>query len=381
MDIKDIYETHVELTRPAKVAKTYVEGRNIPPFATPKMQQHYGWLLATAKTNLCGSVIDVFANRTRLSNNVDIDTQAIHRDVYAYGRAVALTADGEVHIHPGYQFTKQDVEGETVITRSWSDEQWRYLAVFYGQSVVTFRQDKATGGAWLKWEEARCDEPILFERDGSVLEDVYPVQDELDYLTAATLIGVDRVAMPLWYILSAQASALQANRSVDLDPIKESILAITGDSAGSFPEPDTGKLLMLQQHAMQKVYAVTGVPSYMLSNTGDIPSGAALQIMSERMVQAVHDTQTAITPAWAELFTRLRVGEPVQWESAELITSDDRMARARTFRELGLPADVWLRELGLDPEDVMPDGQTLRDTVTASPESNSAITRAFFAGE
>lgn len=381
-DIQDYVDTHKEKARAAQVAHVYAAGKNVPPFATPKMRQHYGWLLDTAKTNLCGSVVDVFANRTRLANAIDfIDAQQVHRDVYTYGHAVVLTWDGQCAVHPAREFAVQDIDGEQVVTRYWVADEWRYFAIFGLDSLVTFRQPESVGGAWIKWEEASCEPPILFDRGESVLADVYPVQDELDYLTAAAIIGVDRVAMPLWYILSAQASALQSNRSVDLDPVRESILAITGDSAGSFPPPDTDKLLALQKHAMEKIYAVTGVPSYMLSNTGDVPSGAALQIMSERLVQTVADTQQLLEPAWTELFTRMRVGEPVQWESPHLKTSDDQLERARAYRELGLPADVWLRELGLDPDTVMPQGGTLRDAVTASPESNSAISRAFFAGE
>lgn len=380
--VQDLYEEYETKSRPARVARSYAEGNNVPPFASVKMREHYQWLLDTAKTNLCGSVVDVYTNRTRLLEVPQgVDQVAVHHDVYCYGHAAVCTYNGHAWHHPGSQFAW--VNDGTILARVWKHGDDKYIALFDGVRCVTYRRDDGLGAdTWSLFEEqGGVPMPVWFEAGDSILADVYPIQDELDYLTAATLIGVDRVAMPLWYILSAQATALQSNRKVDLDPVRESILAITGDSAGAFPEPNTDKLLALQQHAMEKIYATVGIPSYMLKNTGDVPSGAALQIMSERMVNTVQNTSEKITEAWEQLFSELRFGEPVQWESPQLTTDEDKMNRVKDMRELGLPAELWLRELGFDPDEVMSDGRKLSESVNGIGESISSIGQAFFAGE
>ena len=237
--------------------------------------------------------------------------------------------------------------------------------------------------------------PSQFEPGRSVLVPAIPVQDELNKMVADAIVASERIAMPLRYVMDVAPELLQPKlnpKTGRMDPPKlpfdeslNSILALTAKGpAGQFPGPDADKIITLQTHAEQKMARTTGIPIFWLSPTsGDVPSGQALRVLSTRLTSQVEAFQRDSTPAWKGQAELLGMRDPaITWAPPLPVSEEERLANAREAKDLGLPAEEWLRIAGFDPYAVDEDGLTLLDRVSATATITAEATaRAFLNGD
>lgn len=232
-----------------------------------------------------------------------------------------------------------------------------------------------------------------FDDGLSILTDVIPLQDALNKELADSIVLSSSYARPFWYLLNympkqvgnpllaAQqlATALgqltpdqianysgpeEGSRPTDpskFDRTRQKIF--TSDSPGPMGQldpPDIIKLLDVQDRFALKIARVVGMPSYYLTQTsGDVPSGASLRVLAERMTARVGRFQLDAEPVnkgLGELLGMQNVS--IDWkESAPL----DELERVTI-------ANVKLNQLGYTMEDAI--------TVLSEPDAADIVKRA-----
>ena len=232
---------------------------------------------------------------------------------------------------------------------------------------------------WWKRDAARQDAHGV-----SILDQIIPIQDELNYHVVTALIASERIALPIRYAIAEQASTLGQNQQVNFDPTRENILALAANAVGEFAGPDADKLIALQNAAEQKIARTTGIPPYVFSQQqGDIPSGEALRILNARRTATVQAFEAEATPCWRGQLALLGWEDDVApvWEDPTPHDDTERLAAARAAKDLGLPAEDWLRIAGYDPHAVDDSGATLADRVRdEAARTAQAAAQAFLDG-
>lgn len=237
------------------------------------------------------------------------------------------------------------------------------------------------------------DAPSQFEHGTSVLAPVLPLQDELNKLKADAIVGSERIVMPVRYIMDVAPELLQPklnSQTGKLEPPKlpfadtDTLLAMTAKGpAGQFPGPAAESIVTLQANVEQQISRVTGVPAFYFSQTsGDVPSGESLRVLASRLTAAVTAFQRDNTPAWRGQAQLLGIAEPViDWAEPLPVTEQERLANAQAERDLGMPADVWLRTAGYDPDAIDESGATLVQRVELARQTTTQdAASAFYAG-
>lgn len=380
--IDDIAARHQRTTADARLAQNYYDGAFRAPFSTPRLRRSYRRLMAGAQTAYCAPVVDAHASRASASWG-GLDTtgpQTIH-EMFLAGYAVIAVQAGRPWIQPACQWALSD--GTWPTSRMWATgDGAQHIAVFPGDGTVRSWASSQAGG-WRPEDEDTGVQLITAVRPGgSIIRDIIPIQDQINYLVACELIGVDRAVMPLWYILSSVQSALEADAKISMDPSVESILAIVGDQAGAFPPPDIASIQKMRESAEKKVAAVSGMPAYLLDG-GTPPSGTALAIASERMTTTVRACQQAADEPLRQAAAMTSGADPdgIAWHDPAPATPADRAAYAGQLRQLGLPPDVWLPAAGVDPQTVCADGRTVLEAVTAADTRDAgSLARALYSG-
>ena len=116
---------------------------------------------------------------------------------------------------------------------------------------------------------------------------------------------------------------------------------------------------------------------------GDIPSGEALRILNARRTATVQAFEAEATPCWRGQLALLGWEDDVApvWEDPTPHDDTERLAAARAAKDLGLPAEDWLRIAGYDPHAVDDSGATLADRVRdEAARTAQAAAQAFLDG-
>lgn len=381
-NIDDIVTRHRRATADARLAQRYYDGLFRTPFSTPRLRRTYRQLMAGAQTAYCAPVVDAHTARAGASwAGLEHTGPKLIHEMFLTGYAICAVQSGRPWVQPSCQWATADDSWPA--SRMWaSGDGAQHVAVFQPDGSVR-AWAAAAGGGWRPEAEDSGVQLIAFTRPGgSIIRDIIPIQDQINYLVACELIGVDRAVMPLWYILSSMQSALEADAKISMDPSVESILAIVGDQAGAFPTPDITSIQKMRESAEKKIAAVSGMPAYLLDG-GTPPSGTALAIASERMTATVRACQQAADGPLRQLASLIDGAAPdgIVWHDPAPTTPQDRAAYAGQLRQLGLPPDVWLPAAGIDPKTVCADGRTVLQAVTDADGRDAAgLARALYSG-
>lgn len=381
-DITDVAARHMRVTADARLAQSYYDGAFRIPFSTPRLRRTYRQLMAGAQTAYCAPVVDAYTARAEASwAGLDAVGPAVIHEMFLTGYAVIAVQAGSAWVQPACQWALPDDTWPA--SRMWTTgDGTQHIAVFPGDGTVRSWVSSQAGG-WRPEEEDAGVQLITAARlSGSIIRDIIPIQDQINYLVSCELIGVDRAVMPLWYILSSMQSALEADAKINMDPSVESILAIVGDQAGAFPTPDIASIQKMRESAEKKIAAVSGMPAYLLDG-GTPPSGTALAVASERMTAAVRVCQQAADGPLRQAAALIDGADPdgLVWHDPAPTTPTDRADYAGKLRQLGLPPDVWLPAAGVDPLAVCADGRTVLEAVTAADTRDAgSLARALYSG-
>lgn len=340
--------------------RDYWGGLHKYPFASPKFAELYRWLLQTAQMNVCPTIVAAFTDRITMDNwgiaeddplarQLDRLKALADRESWRCGDAFAVvwpdaTGQRRAFYHRADQiiphpdeanpgklawasklWTQRDGYGRLTVYDAGHAERWitDQRMVEPGKSATI--DDWETGLARLVpftgdgdpavIGHTMGDTPVLWwrhdadEQQGfgtSILRDVIPIQDELNYSVAASIVGIERIAEPLRYALADEPPKPRLNPStgrvesprVDFDPTRENILTLTANSAGQFASPSAADLVALQSNAARKAGAVVGVPSWYLAedSDGQAPSGESLRVEMSRMLASIVSFEQESTP-------------------------------------------------------------------------------------
>lgn len=342
------------------LARDYWAGRHRYPFASPRFAEMYRWLLQTAQMNVCPTIVDAFTDRIDMDNwGIDKDDpltgqldrlrSLADREAWRCGDAFAVVwpgADGTPRpwYHRADQILPHVDEADpgklAWAAKLWTQRDGRGRLTVYGPEAaerwITDQRmvDPGMSATLDDWERAldhlvpftgdgdpavightMGDVPVLWWRHDadeqagfghSILRDVVPIQDELNYAVAASIIGVERMAEPIRYALADEPPKRRLNPAtgqlesptVDFDPTRENLLTLVAKSAGQFPTPPAADLQALQSNAARKAGSVVGVPAWYLAedSDGQAPSGESLRVELSRMLSAITAYEVESSP-------------------------------------------------------------------------------------
>lgn len=220
----------------------------------------------------------------------------------------------------------------------------------------------------------------------SVLEDAIPLQDMLNRSLADTMVLSGTYAKPFWYLLNYQPEANQ-NPLIAAQQLADAIAgaqqALAGvpnnlpgggvleaaqtfkrseqsifahDGPGPFGQlqpPDIGKMLDQQDRIALKMARVVGLPSYYITQTsGDVPSGASLRVLKQRMTSRIGRFQRDSEPALKGLGELLGMREvDIEWTNPQQLDPLEQIEVAvAKKRDLGYALEDAIADL--DEQDV-----------------------------
>lgn len=302
-----------------------------------------------------------------------------------YGRVNIYYNDRVERWVTASEMASLDSQGNVQVTSEWptSDASW----------IEYYPEDPAEGGPvithtfgkvpaiWLKQSPM---DP--YEHGISILDDAIPLQDMLNRELADSMVLASAYSKPFWYLLNyqppanenplvsaqqlAQAAAgvyaslagtptnVGSQDSMDaqakrFNRAEQSIFAHDGPGPmGQLEPPDLLKLLDLQDRIALKMARVIGLPSYYITQTsGDVPSGASLRVLRQRMSARIGRFQAISTPVLKGLGELLGMSDPdVTWtKGAELDPLEQVEVAVAKKRDLGYALSDAIRDL--DEED------------------------------
>lgn len=420
--------------------RDYWSGHHRYPFASQKFAAMYRWLLQTAQMNVCPTIVDAFTDRISMDNwgideadplteSLDRLSALTDREAWRCGDAFAVVwpgADGTTrpwyhradqilpHVDeadPGKLawasklWTQRDGYGRLTVYDADHAERWitDQRMVDPGKSatiddwapaldhLIPFTGDgdpavigHTMGDVPVLWWRHDADEQAGFGH--SILRDVVPIQDELNYTIAASIIGVERMAEPIRYALADEPPKQRLNPvtgqldspTVDFDPTRENLLTLTAKSVGQFPTPPAADLQALQANAARKAGSVVGIPAWYLAedSDGQAPSGESLRVELSRMLAAITAYESESSPVNRGLMRLLgRADAQPVYADPMPQSRTEQIAEAQVKAQLGYSLLDIAQYLGEpDPEGIVQRAQQ------ASAESAQAAGRALMNG-
>lgn len=199
----------------------------------------------------------------------------------------------------------------------------------------------------------------------SILEDVTPVQDELNHTVRSLLTAMEGYALPMRVFTAFAADQeshivrdpvtgedVQVNSSnvPDYHPFKDWALWLPGENskAWQLDAADLAQLLEVRRAAIQNGTLTSGVPLGLLAeDSGEAPSGVALRVIESPLTDLVVDVQQDVEVPYRNT-ARLHGWEAApSWSSPITMDDTEKAAYAQQLIDLGVPAPKAVEEAGL----------------------------------
>ena len=199
------------------------------------------------------------------------------------------------------------------------------------------------------------------EHGSSVLRDVIPVQNLMNAFVAHIAVTGEQYAAPLRYLLNYvpktyldPTTGKATQEALVFNEARQKIFGITGEGPfGQLDPPDATNLLSVIEALGQWVGRIVGIPvSDLVPDLGNVPSGAALRVLSAARSNAVIDFTDTNTPQIARLMGLLGVDAYPEWENPAPVDQAEQVEVAQAKKDLGYPLEEVLPELGEDPADI-----------------------------
>lgn len=122
---------------------------------------------------------------------------------------------------------------------------------------------------------------------------------------------------------------------------------------GQLAAAETSGFAETVDHFLRLMSSATGTPMHSLHPVGDMPSGEALRAAEAPLASRIEDREEWWEETWIELLTfassivGLAISNvDVQWDSVTAVDDVDGLNAFKLKRELGVPQDQVLREMG-----------------------------------
>ena len=336
-------------------------------------------------------------------NDLDLEAAEVHRDALCAGEAFVTVwprvdpltgegvtdADGDViydiirndarNMHVEYSTRRRRDRAWAV--KCWFDGQnWRAV-LYYPNEVVRFISEPIKK-AGHDGTEGECsldpnDWSIDFDNPGgnhdfgavpvvrfartwgghSTLDDVLPIQDRINKLTADKIIAGEFAAFPQRYVLTNEdppAAALKAGAGA-VWVIPPTSTTETGEEAkaqvGQFPSADLGNYDRTILQEVNSFFTVAQLPRHLLVNPGVAPTGEAIKADEGPMIAMVSDVRDLFGSAWEDVLELCQIKATPVWRDVEV---RNQLTAAQSYQVLvqgGMPPYLAAK-LALDlPDD------------------------------
>lgn len=190
----------------------------------------------------------------------------------------------------------------------------------------------------------------------SILRDAIPVQDSINHAVYSLIVATESVADPVNLLFNYQAqvtvdpaTGLPAEKPLKIDTTASKLVGVQGPGPVSqlaAPTPDG--LIAIKRDGVKSMAQVVGLPETDISpEIGDVPSGAALRILSAKRTAKVRTYTADITPALSDLMGLLGFeGVTPSFSDPAPVDPSERYDEALKLLDLGLPFTEILRHLG-----------------------------------
>lgn len=394
----------------------YYDGHHELAFASEKFRNAFGRTLQSMRDNLCPIVIEATADRMEVinfsgdkakkaiankawsiweRNQMPIISNNLHREALKTGDAYLLIWANP--LDNSAMFYEQDSRLCTVIedeetgmplfaAKLWTTaEKHLRLTLYYADRIEKYitREQFNNGVSTLKETsfaeyESETEQPISINPYGvipmfkfethPVLTDCIPIQDALNKTICDKLIAMEFAAYPQRYATGLEPPINELTNLPEL-PFQSGSdrLWFTNDPAVNFGEFSTANLLQyiaIADSYRLEMARVSGTPLHFFSiNTGNAVSGEALKTLESRFTKRVKRLCLNFGSVWARAMgfalqiensaTRDAAKQlATQWDAVEQRSENEQLDAGLKKKELGVPLDVVLEELGYTSEDL-----------------------------
>ena len=225
-------------------------------------------------------------------------------------------------------------------------------------------QDSTDGGWPLPWVDEQG-KPLglavvpFVTPDGSVIDPILGLNDalnktNLDILANADQQGFGLIAVEYETLPTVDDDMDDPSAAADGLGLRPGRALETTGKVTKLPADDNAGLLATARHWVEGIAANSDVPFYeFLPTVGEVPSGAALQMLDSALADRAQECVTAFTPAWREVMTLAQKLDALYgngngeierltplWREVRRMDVDAEMQRVRLERaKLNLEAD------------------------------------------
>lgn len=434
--------THLTAKKPPYDQKwNYYDGRQDLKYSSSKLKEIFHGLDANFTENWCAVVVDSVLDRLQLrdltvpddeaatktlralreqSGLVD-DEDAIHESLCVVGEAFVLAwadeATGVQAFHNDARLCHAEYDSANprrlrFAAKWWDESGVKRLNLYYPDRIEYYATKREFKQGEMPDERAFQpwgDEPAALNPFGviplfhfrssqrkpvSQLDNVLPVQDMLNQLTAAMMVAAEFGAFPQRYVISESGIAnLQNNPNAIWDLVAAG-KDMQATQAGQFAATDLNNYLVALNKLAADIGIISRTPRHYFYAQGGDPSGEALIAMEAPLNRKVVRLQGAFSPAWRDLgaFLLLLAGEPmpsqriwVNYEPPQTVQPMTDAQIVQTLAQAGMPLQTILRDRGWTDADLqeMADDERAAQVNRAS-YADAVLTQAqrqFDAGE
>lgn len=335
------------------------------------------------------------------SNGMDLQSQQAHVEALLYGRCpVTVWADGvgvpRITVESARQVFVSYAPGTrkaVAAVKLWAEDGYGRAILFLPDAIRTFKSKGRIvefGGVVPAdgWEQTNSEEnklgviPVveltnrnrLLGGPESELVDVLPIADAIAKLATDMMVSAEFSAMPRRWVtgieiperLNADTGEMEPDTSAAFSQTagRTWFLEDTDSKAGQFPEATLTGYVAGIETLTQQLASVSAIPAHYLNSlTGQLPSAESLRAAEASLVAKVKRKMTAFGQTWedvARLAWLIRDGVvPDGAERLETVWSDPE-SRTRAMeadaalkmRDLGVPFETLMRQLGFTPAQV-----------------------------
>lgn len=345
-------------------------------------------LSKTTSENVFKDVIDLY------SENLIPAPEELHSfgdvlvPLLSRGEAVAIrTSDNEVHFPADYEIMS---DGSYVMCAVFSRslKEMKDYVTYIDSSGTTELREKdipedlspATREGYTFVENTHGNTLYHFTlKDGGLGASLASLQDRINHSIIDQTVVAEMYARPFWYLLNYQAPPaanpyLPASASPDTNAMQEQktsggsgrIFATSSEGPfGQLTPPTLSDMHNYHDTLISKISQSFGIPEYFFKpGGGQVPSGVALKILSQRFTNTISRIRDSIEPVLLQMAEDIGV-QPLEgedeinlWSSRNDLLQDALDAHGLALVQMGYPLEYIAKVVtpGVDLDQYLDDG-------------------------
>jgi hypothetical protein len=390
----------------------YYDGQHEFNFSSEKFATQFARRLRTMRDNLCKTCVKAPSDRLEIlgfssdkkstvynesweiwkRSQMPRLAKRVHRDAFKTGDAFVQVwkgKDGFARIVPQDPKTITvfyDTETQEIVkaAKIWKgDDDYIYLTLFYPDRIEKYISNRpAREGAAPTTAAAFTVRPVdaepwplpnplgivpvfHFGLEGSILDDVIPLNDALNKEMADMLVGSEANSLrQRWTTgITYEINSETGQKIIPFERASQWFTANdTNAKFGEFADVTLSEFLAVINDFRNEIANVAGIPQYYFRlGTGDFPSGEALTKAESRFSSLIADAQLDFGETWAAAVKLAMVidgkqtgdqGFETQWKSPSPASDNEKLDQGLKKKQLGVSDERNLSEIGYSDADI-----------------------------